>query len=138
MISRVHALHIAPGRKIPTKSLDSVEAEACVGLVGDRYHGAKHRHVTVQALDVFQWEPDRTWPVVTANLYSTILIEIAPKLAAAVEPEGTLVISGVMRDQEADVMKALAKHKLAPMKVARQGKWIAAVLKKELKAKRRA
>ncbi len=51
MISRVHALHIAPGRKIPTKSVDSVEAEAGVGLVGDRYHGAKHRHVTVQALD---------------------------------------------------------------------------------------
>ena len=49
--SRVHALHIAPGRKIPTKSVDSVEAEAGVGLVGDRYHGAKHRHVTVQALD---------------------------------------------------------------------------------------
>jgi MOSC domain-containing protein YiiM len=51
VISRVHALHIAPGRKVPTKSVDSVEAEAGVGLVGDRYHGAKHRHVTVQALD---------------------------------------------------------------------------------------
>ena len=41
----------APGRKIPTRSVDSVEAEAGVGLVGDRYHGSKHRHVTVQALD---------------------------------------------------------------------------------------
>jgi MOSC domain-containing protein YiiM len=29
----------------------SVEAEAGRGLVGDRYHGTKHRHVTVQALD---------------------------------------------------------------------------------------
>jgi ribosomal protein L11 methyltransferase len=91
------------------------------------------RNVTVQKLDVFHWEPERTWDVVTANLYSTILIEIAPKLAASVAPEGTLIVSGVMRDQEADVMKALAKHKLAPLKVARQGKWIAAVLKKERK-----
>ena len=49
--SRVHAIHVAPGRKIPTKRVGSVEAEAGVGLVGDRYHGARHRHVPVQALD---------------------------------------------------------------------------------------
>ena len=48
---RVAAIHVAPGRRLPTKSVASVEAEAGVGLVGDRYHGARHRHVTVQALD---------------------------------------------------------------------------------------
>lgn len=47
----MHSIHLAPGRKIPTKSVPSVEAEAGTGLVGDRYHGTKHRHVTVQALD---------------------------------------------------------------------------------------
>ena len=47
----MHAIHLAPGRKIATRSVESVEAEAGVGLVGDRYHGTKHRHVTVQALD---------------------------------------------------------------------------------------
>ena len=51
VISRVHAIHVAPGRRLPTKSVEAVEAEAGVGLVGDRYHGSKHRHVTVQALD---------------------------------------------------------------------------------------
>ena len=51
MNPRVHAIHIAPGRKVPTRSVETVEAEAGVGLVGDRYHGSRHRHVTVQALD---------------------------------------------------------------------------------------
>lgn len=51
MNARVVSLHVAPGRRLPTKTVDSVEAEAGVGLVGDRYHGTKHRHVTVQALD---------------------------------------------------------------------------------------
>ena len=31
------------------KARDAVVAEAGKGLVGDRYHGAKHRHVTVQS-----------------------------------------------------------------------------------------
>ena len=51
MNARVHSIHLAPGRRLPTKSVDSVEAEAGSGLVGDRYHGSRHRHVTVQALD---------------------------------------------------------------------------------------
>ncbi|KGN37254.1 MOSC domain-containing protein [Knoellia subterranea] len=49
--ARVAAIHIAPGVRLPTRSVESVVAEAGAGLVGDRYHGSKHRHVTVQALD---------------------------------------------------------------------------------------
>jgi MOSC domain-containing protein YiiM len=49
--SLVHSIHLAPGRRLPTKAVPSVEAEAGAGLVGDRYHGSRHRHVTVQALD---------------------------------------------------------------------------------------
>lgn len=46
---RVVAIHVAPGRRLPVKSVDEVVAEAGKGLVGDRYHGTKHRHVTVQS-----------------------------------------------------------------------------------------
>jgi MOSC domain-containing protein YiiM len=45
----VVAIHIAAGRRLPTRSVPSVEAEAGAGLVGDRYHGSRHRHVTVQS-----------------------------------------------------------------------------------------
>ena len=46
---RVVAIHVAPGARLPTKSVESVVAEEGRGLVGDRYHGTRHRHVTVQA-----------------------------------------------------------------------------------------
>ncbi|MCA1982030.1 MOSC domain-containing protein [Nocardioides nematodiphilus] len=48
---RVTAIHIAPGRRLPVTYVPSVTAEAGKGLIGDRYHGAKHRHVTLQAQD---------------------------------------------------------------------------------------
>lgn len=45
----VTAIHIAPATRLPMRAVDSVEVEAGAGIVGDRYHGTKHRHVTVQS-----------------------------------------------------------------------------------------
>lgn len=50
MTPTVIAVHVAKGRRLPTRSVQSVEAEAGAGLVGDRYHGSRHRHVTIQSL----------------------------------------------------------------------------------------
>ncbi len=33
------------------RAVDAVTAEAGAGLVGDRYHGSRHRHVTVQSAE---------------------------------------------------------------------------------------
>lgn len=45
----VTAIHIAPATRLPVRSVASVVAEAGKGLVGDRYYGTRHRHVTVQS-----------------------------------------------------------------------------------------
>ena len=54
MNPRVVAIHVAKARRLPTRSVQSVEAEAGAGLVGDRYHGSRHRHVTVQAVEALE------------------------------------------------------------------------------------
>lgn len=46
---KVVAIHIAKARRLPVRSVDSVVAEAGAGLVGDRYHGTRHRHVSIQS-----------------------------------------------------------------------------------------
>jgi MOSC domain-containing protein YiiM len=46
---KVTAIHLAPGRRLPMRPVDGVVAEAGKGLVGDRYHGTRHRHVTIQS-----------------------------------------------------------------------------------------
>ena len=45
----VVALHVAKATRLPMRSVDEVVAEAGKGIVGARYHGTRHRHVTVQA-----------------------------------------------------------------------------------------
>ncbi|RDH79186.1 MOSC domain-containing protein [Mycolicibacterium moriokaense] len=49
---KVVAIHVAPGRRLPMRALQSVTAEAGSGLVGDRYHGSRHRHVTIQSQEL--------------------------------------------------------------------------------------
>ncbi|MCR9095613.1 MAG: MOSC domain-containing protein [bacterium] len=46
---RVIAIHVAKASRLPMRAVEAVEVEAGRGLVGDRYHGTRHRHVTIQA-----------------------------------------------------------------------------------------
>jgi MOSC domain-containing protein YiiM len=55
---QVVAIHIAKGRRLPTRSVDSVVAEEGKGLVGDRYHGTRHRHVTIQSQEYLDHAAD--------------------------------------------------------------------------------
>ena len=59
--------------------------------------------------------------IVTANLFSELLIEILPKLKAA----RRLILSGILRSQERDVLRALRANKIDIVEVRRRGKWIA-------------
>ncbi|WP_246081637.1 MOSC domain-containing protein [Nocardioides litoris] len=47
----VAALHVAKATRLPMRAVEAVEVEAGRGIVGDRYHGTRHRHVSVQSLD---------------------------------------------------------------------------------------
>lgn len=48
---RLVAIHVAKGSRLPMRSAERVEVETAKGIVGDRYHGTRHRHVTLQSLD---------------------------------------------------------------------------------------
>lgn len=51
MTPEVVAIHVAPASRLPMRAVERVDVEAGRGLVGDRYHGSRHRHVTIQSLD---------------------------------------------------------------------------------------
>ncbi len=59
--------------------------------------------------------------IVTANLFSELLTEILPKLKRS----RWLILSGVLREQEKQLVRATRRHKIDIVKSCRRGKWIA-------------
>lgn len=88
------------------------------------------RGIKLECSDVLKWTPARTWDVVAANLFSGVLIEAARTIAGAVAPSGELLLSGVLREQEQEVLAAFERRHLHVQKVGRKGKWISARLTK--------
>ncbi len=80
--------------------------------------------VVVKKTDVTKWTASRMWPVVAANLFSGLLIEVAPTIVAAIAPGGRLIFSGILRTQETEVLAAFNKAGLKIDRVVRKGKWV--------------
>jgi ribosomal protein L11 methyltransferase len=93
--------------------------------------------IVIKKLDVRDWSPSRTWPVVAANLFSDLLIEVAPKIVAAVAPGGRLVFSGILRTQESEVIRAFRRSGLRIDRVVRKGKWVSGLATKIFAGKTR-
>jgi MOSC domain-containing protein YiiM len=48
------SIHVAKGSRLPMRAVETAEVEAGRGIVGDRYHGTRHRHVTVQSAEALR------------------------------------------------------------------------------------
>ncbi len=66
-----------------------------------------------------------TFDIISANLYSELLIATLPLWREKLRPGARLIISGVMRTQEADLLRALRKNGYSTHETRRRGKWIA-------------
>jgi ribosomal protein L11 methyltransferase len=84
------------------------------------------KRIEFEIVDARQWRPGRhAIDILVANLFSELLIEILPKLRRCLVPNGRLILSGVMRRQEGEMMRALKSNKITTLRVRRRGKWIA-------------
>ena len=74
--------------------------------------------------DVLNWKPVRTYDVVAANLYSSLLEQAMPSLRAAAKPGATLILSGILRTQLDDVLAAARESGFEVEKTVARGKWV--------------
>jgi ribosomal protein L11 methyltransferase len=81
----------------------------------------KIRGATFQLGDVHRWNPAQKTDVITANLYSDLLVEILPKLCGG----AWLILSGILRSQQDELVHALHRNDIDVIRIKRRGKWVA-------------
>jgi len=69
--------------------------------------------------------PRERFPVVLANLIAPLLLDLSADLSARLEPGGSLIVSGILRAQEAEVAASLATFGLQPSERLSDGEWVA-------------
>lgn len=88
------------------------------------------RRITITEGDVLRWSAGWTrHPVVAANVYSSILRAAAPRIIRAVRPGGCLILSGILRTEESEVLRTFLEYPLNLEKAARRGKWATFLLR---------
>jgi ribosomal protein L11 methyltransferase len=75
--------------------------------------------------DVRSWRPPGRLDIIVANLFSELLIETLPNLRGYTARRTRLVLSGILRTQEREVVRALHARRLGVLEVRRRGRWIA-------------
>jgi ribosomal protein L11 methyltransferase len=86
-------------------------------------------HVYFRIGDVRRWRSAHKIDIVTANLFSQLLIEILPKLKRSLKHNGRMILSGMLRTQDRELRRALRSQKIDVMDVRRRGKWVAMLAK---------
>ena len=87
----------------------------------------KIRGTAFQLGDVLKWNPTQKNDVITANLYTDVLIEILPKLRGA----GWLILSGILRSQRDELLAALQRSHFEEISIKQRGKWIAILARRD-------
>jgi ribosomal protein L11 methyltransferase len=81
----------------------------------------KIRGAAFQLCNVHKWNPVPQTDVITANLYSDLLIEILPKLSGG----AWLILSGILRSQQDELLYALQRNGVDVFSIKHRGKWVA-------------
>lgn len=74
----------------------------------------------------------RQWQIVVANILAHILIDLMPDLAAALAPQGQLILSGMIAEQEAEVTAAAQAQDLRVIDRRMEEDWVALVTTQKL------
>jgi len=74
---------------------------------------------------------DGSFNVITANLVSFTLIQIAPDIASRLSVGGQAILSGILHEQEDEVIQAMVKEGLSLTGIIKGEKWVTLTVKKE-------
>lgn len=109
----------------PVIGIDNDPAAVAVAKANARMN--QIRGVTFQVRDVRSWSFPQQADVLTANLYSDLLLEILPKLSG----KGWLILTGILRSQQNQLIRELQRNHFNIHIIKRRGKWMALMARRE-------
>lgn len=100
---------------------------ACIRAARENARLNRLKGVAIKRIDVTEWTPRRQWDLVTANLYSEVLISVSSKIAAAVKPKGRLILSGMLASQAEETIEVFKRADVVFDRIVKRGKWVTAL-----------
>jgi ribosomal protein L11 methyltransferase len=73
---------------------------------------------------------ETNFDLITANINKPILLNIVEQLALKLSPGGVLILSGILKEDESDILEAYKRHNLELIDKKILDEWLALVLKK--------
>lgn len=73
---------------------------------------------------------DSSFDVVLANINKIALMELIPSLIKDLKPDGYLLLSGLLENDEQDILEVTTSNSLKHLETRQLGEWIAILLKK--------
>jgi ribosomal protein L11 methyltransferase len=114
------------GSRFAAKRIVAVDNDPLACSVAQRNARANHAgQIEFRTGNVLKQKFDEKFDVISANLFSEILIEALPAWSRLLANGGALILSGILRSQERAVAGALRRNGFAPDEIRRRGKWIA-------------
>lgn len=83
------------------------------------------RGIEFSTSDILKQKLTGKFDLITANLFSEILLAALPNWSRHLAAGGHLILSGVLRSQETTVLRALRRHGFIALEIRRRGKWTA-------------
>ncbi len=109
-------------RQLGAKKVVAIDCDPlAIATAKENAHLNRIDRIKFRLGDAREFSSPAKFDVVSANLYSELLIEILPRLMQT----RWLVLSGILRDQEAHVLRALRRNKIEVVQLRRRGKWLA-------------
>jgi len=118
-------LAIAGSRSGATRIV-AIDNDPLACAIAKRNANANQAHnIEFQLGDVLKQKLSGKFDVITANLFSEILIAALPIWSPRLTKEGCMILSGILRSQERTVLAALRRNDFTAREIKRRGKWIA-------------
>ena len=120
------------GEKLGASRVDALDFDpACVRTSKANAKANRCRHIRIRQADVLKTPLRGKYDLVTANLFSEVLIAAAGRITGTLRPGSRLILSGILRTQLAECRKAFQKRGVRMQKTVIRGKWASALCLRE-------